>query len=88
MELTKEEIREKINGILFDKLYVEEKDLMDDALMASDLGADSLDIVELTMELENEFGISIPDEEMDGMFNCPLKKIYELVEEKLKHFCL
>jgi acyl carrier protein len=84
MSYTKEEIREKINGILFDKLYVEEKDLMDDALMASDLGADSLDVIELTMELENTFQIHISDNDLDGMFNCPLKKIYELVEEKLR----
>ena len=84
MELTKEEIREKVNGILIDRMYVEQKDIMDDALMNTDLGADSLDIVELTMELEKEFGISILDEEMDGMFNCPLKKIYELVETKVR----
>ena len=80
--MTKKEIREKINGILVDKFYVEQNDIKDDALMASDLGADSLDIVELTMELEKEFGISILDEEMDGLFNCPVKKIYELVETK------
>ena len=82
MSYTKKEIREKINGILVDKLYVEQKDIKDDALMASDLGVDSLDIVELTMELEKEFGISILDQEMDGMFNCPLSKVYELVETK------
>lgn len=82
MELTKEEIREKVNGILIDRMYVEQKDIKDDALMNTDLGADSLDIVELTMELEKEFGISILDEEMDGMFNCPVKKVYELVETK------
>ena len=84
MELTKEEIREKVNGILIDRMYVEQKDIMDDALMNTDLGADSLDIVELTMELEKEFGISILDEEMDGLFNCPVKKIYELVETKVE----
>ena len=65
MSYTKKEIREKINGILVDKFYVEQKDIKDDALMASNLGADSIDIVELTMELEKEFGVTIPDSDAE-----------------------
>lgn len=50
-----------------------------EALMEEDLGADSLDAVEITMELEREFGINISDKEMDGMTTCKVSDIYDLV---------
>lgn len=48
--------------IIVDKLGVEKEEVTDEASFANDLGADSLDTVELIMEFEKEFGISIPDE--------------------------
>ena len=56
------EVADKVNGIIVDKLGVEASEFTNDASFANDLGADSLDIVELIMEFEKEFNISIPDE--------------------------
>lgn len=55
-------ISEKIISIIVDKLGVEESEVTNEASFANDLGADSLDTVELIMEFEKAFGISIPDE--------------------------
>ncbi|MFK7969359.1 MAG: acyl carrier protein [Bacteroidia bacterium] len=55
-------IAEKVTGIIIDKLGVEKSEITNEASFANDLGADSLDTVELIMEFEKEFNISIPDE--------------------------
>lgn len=55
-------ISEKIISIIVDKLGVEQSEVTNEASFANDLGADSLDTVELIMEFEKAFGISIPDE--------------------------
>ena len=59
------EVAEKIKAIIVDKLGVDESEVTPQASFTNDLGADSLDTVELIMELEKEFGISIPDEEAE-----------------------
>ena len=56
------EIAEKVKAIIVDKLGVEEGAVTPEASFTNDLGADSLDTVELIMEFEKEFEISIPDE--------------------------
>ena len=55
------EIASKVQKIIVDKLGVEESEVVATASFTNDLGADSLDTVELIMEFEKEFGISIPD---------------------------
>ncbi len=55
-------IAERIQKIIVDKLGVDESEVVSEASFTKDLGADSLDTVELIMELEKEFNISIPDE--------------------------
>ncbi len=55
-------IREKVVEIIVDKLGVDRSEVSNEASFANDLGADSLDTVELIMEFEKEFNISIPDE--------------------------
>ncbi|MEM7510336.1 MAG: acyl carrier protein [Bacteroidota bacterium] len=60
--MTKAEIEEKVKGIIVDKLGVEPSEVTPEASFANDLGADSLDTVELIMEFEKEFNLSIPDE--------------------------
>ena len=55
-------IKEKVQGIIVDKLGVDKGEVTDTASFANDLGADSLDTVELIMEFEKEFNLSIPDE--------------------------
>ena len=56
------EIESKVKAIIVDKLGVDEADVNPEASFTNDLGADSLDTVELIMEFEKEFGISIPDD--------------------------
>jgi acyl carrier protein len=59
------EITTKVIAIVVDKLGVEESQVTPEANFTSDLGADSLDTVELIMELEKEFNISIPDDQAE-----------------------
>ena len=59
------EIESKVKAIIVDKLGVEESQVTLDASFAADLNADSLDTVELIMEFEKEFGISIPDDKAE-----------------------
>ena len=58
-------IAEKVTSIIVEKLGVEESDVVADASFTNDLGADSLDTVELIMEFEKEFDITISDEEAE-----------------------
>ncbi len=58
------EIESKVKAIIVDKLGVDEAEVKAEASFTNDLGADSLDTVELIMEFEKEFGISIPDDRL------------------------
>ena len=59
------EIESKVKAIIVDKLGVDEAEVKPEASFTNDLGADSLDTVELIMEFEKEFGISIPDDQAE-----------------------
>lgn len=59
------EVASKVKAIIVDKLSVEESEVTNEASFTNDLGADSLDTVELIMEFEKEFGISIPDDQAE-----------------------
>ena len=61
------EIKDKVVSIIVDKLGVEASEVTETASFTNDLGADSLDTVELIMELEKAFNISIPDEEAENI---------------------
>ncbi|MBR5332676.1 MAG: acyl carrier protein [Muribaculaceae bacterium] len=61
------EIASRVKAIIVDKLGVDENQVTESAVFTTDLGADSLDTVELIMEFEKEFGISIPDEQAEGI---------------------
>ena len=61
------EIAQKVTQIIIDKLGVEESEIADGASFTNDLGADSLDTVELIMEFEKEFNISIPDDQAENI---------------------
>ncbi|MBP2026215.1 acyl carrier protein [Acetoanaerobium pronyense] len=54
---------EKVKAILADQLEVSEEEIKPESVLIDDLGADSLDVVEIVMSLEDEFGIEIADEE-------------------------
>lgn len=60
-----EEIASKVKAIIVDKLGVTEEEVKNEASFTNDLGADSLDTVELIMEFEKQFGISIPDDQAE-----------------------
>lgn len=76
-----EEIVQKVKDIIVDKLGVEESEVTETANFTNDLGADSLDTVELLMEFEKVFGIKIPEEETSSI--ATVKDVVEKVNEKL-----
>ena len=61
------DIKSKVISIIVDKLGVEESEVTNEASFTNDLGADSLDTVELIMEFEKSFNISIPDDKAEGI---------------------
>ena len=60
---------DKIKEIIIDKLGIDNGKITVDAKFIDDLGADSLDTVELIMQFEEEFGIEIPDEDAEGLLS-------------------
>ena len=58
---------EKVRDILVDQLDVEEEKVTMDASITDDLGADSLDVVDLVMSLEEEFDVEIPDDQVENI---------------------
>ncbi|MDX1429438.1 MAG: acyl carrier protein [Rhodothermales bacterium] len=61
------DIASKVTAIIVEKLGVDESDITPEASFTNDLGADSLDTVELIMEFEKEFDLTIPDEEAENI---------------------
>ena len=73
-------VLEKVKDILCDQLDVEEDKVTMDASIIEDLGADSLDVVDLIMSLEEEFDCEIPDEEVDN-----IKTVGDIVKDIEAH---
>jgi acyl carrier protein len=67
MAASREEVAERVKEVLVDQLGVDESEITEDASFQEDLDADSLDLVELIMELEDQFDIKISDEEAQGI---------------------
>ena len=63
------EMESRLKGIIVDQLNVDEAKVVASARFTDDLGADSLDLVELIMSLEEEFGIEIPDEDAEKLLS-------------------
>lgn len=76
-----EEIVKSVQAIIVDKLGVEPTEVTETANFTNDLGADSLDTVELLMEFEKVFGIKIPDDETSSI--ATVKDAVDKVAEKL-----
>lgn len=64
-----EEVMAKLKDLVMDRLNVEEDQIKPEASFVEDLGADSLDIVELIMGIEEEFDVEIPDEDAEKLTN-------------------
>ncbi|HKL16522.1 MAG TPA: acyl carrier protein [Balneolaceae bacterium] len=62
-----QDVESKVKAIIVDKLGVDESEVVAEANFTNDLGADSLDTVELIMEFEKEFDLSIPDEDAENI---------------------
>jgi acyl carrier protein len=75
------DIQDRIKQIIVDELGVEEGEVTENARFIEDLGADSLDLVQLVMKFEEEFGIEIPDEDQEKIQS--VRDAYAYVE-KLK----
>lgn len=65
--MERDELLKKIKAIVSDKLSISEDQVTEEASFIDDLGADSLDTVELVMALEDEFGMDIPDDEAEKL---------------------
>ena len=61
------DVKSKVISIIVDKLGVDDGEVTNEASFTNDLGADSLDTVELIMEFEKEFNIAIPDEQAENI---------------------
>jgi acyl carrier protein len=72
-------VAERVKKIIVDQLGVNEEQVTEDAAFIDDLGADSLDTVELVMALEEEFGMEIPDEEAEKIST--VKSAIEYIEK-------
>jgi len=75
------DVNEKIKGIIAEQLGVKPEEVTPQASFIEDLGADSLDTVELVMALEEEFGIEIPDEDAEKMAS--VGDAIKYIEEKV-----
>lgn len=67
MATTQQEVAEKVISIVAEQLNVDKAEISNETSFVNDLGADSLDTVELVMELEDEFDMNIPDEEAEKL---------------------
>ncbi len=76
-------VEEKLKKIICEQLDVEEEDVVPEASFVDDLGADSLDQVELIMAIEEEFGITIPDEDAEKIVT--VQDAIEYIENALEN---
>ena len=76
-----ENFKERFEKLLIDKLGVSQEDIKPEAKFTDDLGADSLDMVELIMEFESEFKVTIPDDDTEEILT--VKNAEEYLKNKL-----
>ncbi len=79
--MTRQEIEQKVRKFLIDDLEIDEDKIKDDARLKADLGIDSLDLVDIVVIVEKNFGFKIKPEEMKGVLT--LKDFCDYIEKKL-----
>jgi acyl carrier protein len=67
VEEVMEQLAQRVNAMIGEQLGVEVDDLVPEANLIDDLGADSLDVVELAMAVEEEFGLEVPDDDLENI---------------------
>lgn len=82
--MDKQEIFDKVKAIIADKMGVDECDIKPESLFKANFGADSLDMVEFEIEVEREFGISVPDEEFPDTLNFTVQEVCDRIEGYIK----
>ena len=80
--MDKKEITKKVNQFLINEIEIEEDLISPDALLAKDLGIDSLDVVDIIVIVEQVFGVKIKGEELKNVKT--LQQFYNFVENKIK----
>ncbi|PYK26141.1 MAG: acyl carrier protein [Verrucomicrobia bacterium] len=78
--MAEKSIKEKVKDIIVEQLGVNPEQVTDEASFIEDLGADSLDIVELVMAFEEEFGVEVPDEDAEKLQK--VGDVIKYIEEK------
>ena len=81
---SREEIESSVREVIARCMGLETDEVKNDALMRDDIGCDSIDCVEIVIDLEREFGISIPDNEVDAAAGWKVSELCDYVEERLK----
>lgn len=81
---SREEIENSVREIIAQVMRLETDEVKNDDLMKDDIGCDSLDCVEIVLELEKEFDISIPDNECDAAAGWTVSELCDYVEERTK----
>ena len=81
---SREEIESGVREVIARCMGLETDDVKNDALMRDDIGCDSIDCVEIVIDLEREFGIRIPDNEWDAAAGWKVSELCDYVEERLK----
>ena len=81
---SRDEIESGVREVIARCMDLETDEVKNDDLMKEDIGCDSIDCVEIVMELEKEFGINIPDNEVDAAAGWTVSELCDYVEERLK----
>lgn len=81
-EMSREEIKRRVYGIITDRLNISEDKINPEASFLDDLGADSLELTELVLAVEEEFDIKIPDEEIEQLTT--VDRVLNYVQSRLR----
>lgn len=79
--MDRKEIMEKVKKIISEKLGIEEEKVVEEAKLIDDLGADSLDLVDLIMDLENEFNVKVDDSDIEKIST--VGEVVDYISKKL-----